>query len=87
MRQSRILAFGVLGLLLALGGCAKKSFKDLAWTDDQIRTRDWTRLAPPRPQAANCYRTLAEIDCFDAPVPGAEHRRVAAQGDDSTGAR
>ena len=97
MRQSRIIALSALGLLLALGGCANASIGDLdwgdfswselAWTDDQIRMRDWTSLPPSCPQTANCYRTLGEIDCFKAPVPGAGHRRVALQDDDSTDPR
>lgn len=55
---------------LALGGCA-------SWTPDWLAGGD---DAPPAERAADaslyCYRSLAEVECYRAPLPDAEARRV-----------
>lgn len=60
---------------LALAACSSP-FEVFAPTEEQVVRSGWFKPSP-RPALAPryCYRTLAEVDCFAAPLPGAETRR------------
>jgi len=59
-----------------LGACSNP-FKSFAPTEAEVVREGWFK---PSPQAAlaprYCYETLARVDCFAAPLPGARDRRV-----------
>lgn len=67
--------------LLAVGACADPLSRYNP-TDAQIYIRD---MMGPRLQVVTvapiyCYSTLADPDCYAAPVPGWEHRLIAQYG-------
>ncbi len=61
---------------LALGACGNPR-SGYAPGEAEVVRGGWYEPAP-RPVLAEriCYRTLANVDCHAAPVPGAESRRV-----------
>lgn len=65
MAMTAARAAGV-AMMLALGACAG--------TQDYAMPRQTTTAATPLERY--CYRTLAGVDCFAAPQPGEERRRV-----------
>lgn len=66
---------------LALAACNPLSI--FAPTHEEVRAKGWLFPTQDRtpiladPADGFCYRTLAEIDCYSDPVPGAESRLVA----------
>lgn len=76
----RGLLFGVLAVTLSACGDP--------WLPGRGHTLDLRAASQSPPSTEKyCYRTLAEVSCYPAPIPDAEARRVgwADVADDSAG--
>lgn len=80
--RSALLRRSSLALLLlaasAVGGCVPDDWRVSAWNEAGVLQHGWvpTRDLPSKP--VYCYRTLANVDCYDRPLPGQSDRRQGA---------
>jgi hypothetical protein len=61
----------LLAAALLLGGCA-----DPWQPGSESALATWSAADPEPGERLHCYRTLADVDCYRAPLPDGANRRV-----------
>lgn len=68
----------VLALIVMMTGACANPWAEDRPSQAEMTRANWLAGDPQELRQRYCYRTLARVDCHEAPLPGAERRRVGS---------